>query len=293
MTSTTTGFPPGIKIIGYTRRGKRAPQQLIDFTESVGGELQPNDYPRKCDLAIIWGQYNPAVEAHQKLKKKPFLLMEYGYYGDQKSYTSLNYNGMHGCGTRPPPGIHPRPQPELRPWRDEKGAVLLCGHVPGDTMCRRGISPEEWYARIIPDIRSRYPGRRIIFRLHPRTGNVVPDGVDDYHDAADVPLEEAVRGVEVAYNYGSTVDVKLVCLGVPCASLGNISMVGNRPYKWDRTAWAHWISYCRWSLEELKDGTAARHIAKGYVDARESAALGQGCNACDTAPGESHFMHCT
>lgn len=286
-------FDEGIKIVAYARRRRAAPEKVQDFADSISPDIEVhmNDRPVKCDLAIIWGMYNLKVEEMQRKNGKPFLLLEYGYYGNHQEYTSINYNGMHGCGTRPPPGEKTRPKPTIWPWRNEKGTVLLCGHVPDDPLCRNGPTDKEWYADVIPRIRREYPGRSIRFRLHPRTGDNIPKGVDEYHNAKDVSLEEAVQGVEVAYNYGSTVDVKLTCLGVPCISESRISMVGNHAAPWDRTEWAHWISYCRWNREELRDGTAAKHISKGYMDARRAAEMGVRCQTCVSRP-EDDFMPC-
>ena len=272
-TSTTTDCLRPTKVIGFLRpEGHPANSKIQQFTASLGGECVSPGTQADCDLAVIWGMRNKDVIAQQTARKKPYIVMERGYYGDRRDNTALMYNGLHGRGWRPLPGRVSRPRPLLRDWRNNAGDILLIGQVPGD-MSLNGINIDTWYQTIITSLRKWYPQRRIVFRQHPNYPKPPPKGVDAWH-YADKPLEDSLVGVGLAVMYSSTAGVELIAKGVPCQVHDRTSMVWGVAPDSNRTRWAHWLSYCQWNDRELQDGTAAKFMLGGYAQLRSALLLG-------------------
>jgi hypothetical protein len=171
-------------------------------------------------------------------------------------------------------------------WKDHtKGAILLLVQLPGDASLR-GQDMAEWVKETVFKIRS-YTDREIIIRLHPAMGDkgrtafmgemsdLIFNNIKNitWSGGRAIPLLKDFErsGICISYSSGSAIDA--VLNGVPCITADEGNFVWpiasrsiddlNDPYLADKETvqqWLYDLSYCQWSTEEIKDGTAWKHF---------------------------------
>ncbi len=227
--------------------------------------------PDGLAFAACWGW-----RLGKKLKARGHrvLVMERGYVGDRVAWTSLGWDGLNGRARFPrvdDGGARWRQHFAhlMRPWRGGGERIVIMGQVPGD-MSIEGVDMPGWYEQAVKTCRrGSYP---VCFRPHPVAA---ARGHREWIAGAETLTGDLAAALDrtayvVTYNSNSAVDA--IMAGVPAVACDDHSMawevaghgLQSYPPAPDRTAWAHRIAWCQWSLDELRSGAAyeaARSVA--------------------------------
>jgi len=253
-----------VHIAEQESRKKHATEALLKGIQKLGIRYELRAYNEApagdSDFAVVWGHKHRCC-ALARSCALPLLVVERPYFGDRNRNYSLTWNWAHRLGTRPEAGKDARPGPELEPWHQGPiGSIVVFDQVPTDVMFQE--APKNWAQRIADQARIHWRKHSYV-RPHPqveRTG----------------PLEQALRSAYMGISFTSTAAVQCIASGVPCVAINPKSMAWDvaghtiaERIKPDREEWAHWLSYCQWSGEELEDGSALTHLLKAHDEAKE------------------------
>jgi hypothetical protein len=226
--------------------------------------------PARCELLVMWGVRRRDWIAAQARAGGEVCVLERGYVGDRFAWASVSFGGdLNGraefCGP-----FHDGSRWErhfahlMQPWRTaaelEGGYALVLGQVPGDaSLGGRDLAP--WYLAAARALHAQ--GWPVRFRPHPiavqrRIWRSVPGA-----RTLDGSLTEALAGAARAATYNSNAAVDAVLAGVPTIAMDKGSMawpvtaheIGPSEIATpDRTAWAHRLAWCQWTMEEMRSG---------------------------------------
>ena len=233
------------------------------------------DEPAPCDFAVIWG--SPFKHPRVKEATPRLLVMEAGHIGGRDltrlTYTSCGWNGLQRRGRYPKVEDGGQRWKALyadfmEPWRIQtEGYALLLGQVPGDFSLYGLPSGFQSWAQAQTNM-LRTLGYDVVFRPHPlcrKLGHLTtPDGAEESNGT----LAEDLAGASFAVAFNSTSSVESVLAGVPTVTLDEGAMawdvtshqLSTDRVQPDRHAWAHWLAYTQWRLDELSSGFAWEHI---------------------------------
>ena len=253
------------------------------------GQIAPG-----CDLTVTWGiRAAGAYDLHRQAGED-VLVLEHGYMGDRKKWTSTVFNGLNGDGEVEVPRTVSRERFDkhfshlLRPWRDvlPEAPVVLIGQVPGDASLRRMENWEDWYHATAKRIKDEM-GAAVVFRPHPVRPQALPSGLKVA--ATPQPLLEQLGGARLAVAFNSNALVESVLHGVPSVSfdrggmahdicLPGIMNTGHRLHfaaiedahadptnRPDRMPWASRLAWCQWAVEEMASGEAWEVLRQRYA----------------------------
>ncbi len=231
------------RIMRALQQGWDSPAQVVD-----------GDPPDDGQPFMVWGQTFLAAEIiPQALRSgRPFWQIDNGFFrsahGGVAGYYRFSYRGLspvllHGAQKR----IHI----EMAPWR-EQGRHIVLG-VPGEGFGRAiGLDMPAWTRRARLELQ-RVTRRPIMVR----------------HKAETRPLSADLRHAWALVTHSSNVAVDAVRAGVPVfvaatSPAAPVGVVGlgpiERPVMPDRTAWWDSLMCQQFTLDEMADGTAARHL---------------------------------
>ena len=187
---------------------------------------------RESDVAVLLGTtYWKALEDDGG----QFLLVDRCQYGDPEKWVTLGWNRrgraaeFHAKTTAKRWRQH---SVELKPWQTGRD-VVLCGEMPEP-----------------PDL-LQVAKACTHYRGHPaRPQNDTP-----------LPTKRGWDNVGQAVTWRSSVAVQAVMDGIPTVTLNQRNMawdvsshaVGEH-WTGDRTKWCHWLAWCQWSFDEIKEG---------------------------------------
>jgi hypothetical protein len=238
-----------------------------------------------CDLIVHYGYSETSRQlAYARANGIPQLILDLGYFGDRRATPSLGFNSINGLAIRPEPLEAARPKPVLKPWNHKipPETIMVCGQMPNDSnLLLGGIEDtNQWAADNIVELEKRYPDAEIIYRPHP------------YEPQIDnpKPIEEDLKDVDLVVTFSSNAGVDAIINGVPATADSRISMIsgidGRSTWNWNvsgidypdvrddvREQWAHWLSYCQWSYDELQDGV--KWVMESYDEAVIQSAVRQ------------------
>jgi hypothetical protein len=269
-----SGWPrsPLSWVPAYKRRKKlRFPRALIAGMKKEGvrvgfGKRTEPAVP-DADLAVIWSWKAKAVIDAFRTAGRPVLVMEQGYIYPRYQWCSLAVNGLNGRGAAPTATDGGERwnrlfADHLKPWREtDKGYSLVIGQVPGDASLD-GADIAAWVNTQVAGLLDL--GHEVVFRPHPRAPLPCPKGAT----LSTSSLTEDLAGAGRVVCFNSTTTVEAILAGVPTV----ITDPGSVAYRMgshdirdplvrpDRTQWCHDLAWRHWSLEELADGTAWRHL---------------------------------
>jgi len=233
----------------------------------------------KADVIVTWGWRRGK---QHKADGARVIVMERGYIGDRFQWSSLGIDGLNGRArfpVREDGGARFRKlgfDKYLQPERSRGAYALVCGQVKGD-MATEGVNLNEFYRRAALALQANY-GSRVVFRPHPKaTDRRDKSGL--LHgmivQAAGGSLEDAFEHADcvAAYNSNALTDAALA--GIPVIAADKGAMVwpiagqglDDRPrlFRTDkggsRSAWAHRLAWCQWSLDEMASGAAWEALA--------------------------------
>lgn len=165
---------------------------------------------------------------------------------------------------------------QLRPYRTDGSHIVVIGQVPLDASLR-GVDVSEWLQETVRAIRE-ISGRPILVRLHPSTRwryaekvkNAFAGRPDITVTAGERPLAEDLSGAWTCATLSSGAAVDALIEGIPPICLSPASLAYKicsrdladieRPKQPDREQFMRDLAYSQWSLAEMADGTAWRHI---------------------------------
>lgn len=269
-----------VKVVVYENRPFKALDALV---EGIPGVVKrPATEWEPCDVAVIFGTYKPAdpstgpkgeVIARTRQYGGRVLICERGYVRRDK-YLALGWDGINGradfCNADVPDDRWKALEIKLRYWKRRRGPVLLCGQVPWDASVQHH-DHIAWCRKTAETLRHR--GLYVMFRPHP----VALNKGGAFGIACTVSRKKFLKNdldrtsAVVTFNSNSAVDA--VIKGIPTIAMDEGSMAWDvtghsladliAPPMPDRREWAARIAYAQWTLEELADGTAWRHISAG------------------------------
>lgn len=245
-------------------------------------ELRPVTDYTLADTAVVFGVFKKNVPVswprgeimrRQKQAGGRTVVIDSGYVKrgmEPTSYYMVGFDGINGWADFRNKGM-PSDRwdelgTELKLWRDDGEAVILCGQVPWDASVQ-ALDMLDWLPDTAREIRARTQ-RKVIYRPHP-AARQHPGGVPGC-ETSTRPLAEdlAIAHCVVCYNSNSAVEA--IIDGVPAIVLGNGAMseaVAERsldnieqPRRPDRKQWVYDLAYCQWQPQEMAQGKAWRHL---------------------------------
>jgi hypothetical protein len=259
-----------------TMTGRPGPDRSsLDWREAFceglrrkGWDASLSTTPEPCDLLVMWGIRKQDIIARQKAAGGEVCILERGYLGDRFAWTSVSLGGSLNGRAR----FNNQGMPGdrwgrhfghlIQPWQTGGGYALLIGQVPGDQSIR-GVNIEAFYQQSAAALR-KYGWPDVRFRPHPKAGAV--------RGVAGIPviggtLHEAMAGAGLVMTYNSNTGVDAAMFGRPVIAMDRGSMAwdvaGHQVTEIvtpDRTAWAHNLAYCQWSMDEIARGEAWEHL---------------------------------
>lgn len=232
-----------------------------------GWDAQMSTDAKPCDLLVMWGTRRQDVIARQKAVHGQVCILERGYLGDRRLWTSVSFGGgLNGRGEfRGPHQDGSRFQKHfshlLKDWyQPARGYALLVGQVPGD-MSIRGVNIDAFYTQSAAALR-KYGWDDVRFRPHPlagrhRNGHVRGAVTADTEQSLQAAMDQA--GVVVTFN--SNTGVEAAMFGRPVIAMDEGSMAwdvaGHQVTEIvtpDRTPWANRLAWCQWTKDEFLSG---------------------------------------
>jgi hypothetical protein len=230
-------------------------------------------------------------ERQEKLGKRSIIvdsnLFLYADPGNSNKFLRYSYDGIFPdsgeyCNEDPDPKrwqlIKDRLGIKMKPYKFHGGDIVICCQRDGG-WSMRGSALMPWLVKTITQIR-KVSDRRIVVRFHPgdkgalnhkrmlvryRLPNVIISNhaniLSDFADAHCV------------INYNSSPAVAAAIEGIPTIVLDparsqaaevshhRLAEIENLK-EFDRETWIHKMAQMHWTLDELKDGTAWRHLRK-------------------------------
>jgi hypothetical protein len=201
------------------------------------------------------------------------------------SYDGIFPNTGEYCNADPDMGrwsiISKRLNIELKPWKSKGNNILICCQRDGGwSMDSQPLIP--WLIKTIQKIR-KYTDRHIIIRFHPGDKGILrhkrmlaryrlPNVTVSHSEY----LQEDFNKTHALVNYNSSPAVAAAIEGIPsfvldpersqaaAVSHHDLSQLENIK-EFDRTLWIHKMAQMHWTLDELKDGSAWRHLRKWAI----------------------------
>ena len=217
-------------------------------------------------------------------------LFLYADPGNSNKFLRYSYDGIFPntgeyCNDNPDPArwelISKRLNISLKPWKSGGKDILICCQRDGGwSMDSQALIP--WLIRTIKQIRN-HTDRRIIIRFHPgdkhnlkhrrmlaryRLPNVIVSHSEH--------IQQDFKQTYALVNYNSSPAVAAAIEGIPSFVLDptrsqaadvshhDLSQLENIK-EFDREQWIRKMAQMHWTLDELKDGTAWKHLRKWAI----------------------------
>ena len=174
----------------------------------------------------------------------------------------------------------------LKPWTTSGNHILVCLQRNGG-WSMQGLNNQDWAVETIKNIR-RHTDRKIVLRVHPGDGKarfyLNPNNKEYKLQGIDKDIEismntksflEDINGAHAVVVHNSSPAVGAAIEGIPVfltdptnsqakeVANTDLSKIEN-PKIFDRQQWVERISMFHWNFEELKNGTAWKHM-RNYV----------------------------
>jgi len=233
-------------------------------------------------------------EKQQRDKKRSIIvdsnLFLYADKGNSNQFLRYSYDGVFPntgeyCNDTPDPArwnlLSSRLGIKLKPWQKNGTNILICCQRDGGwSMGGEALMP--WLVRTIQQLR-KHSDRKIVIRFHPGDKNILnhkrmiaryrlPNVIISHN-------ENLLQDFDNAYcvvNYNSSPSIAAAIEGVPTIVLDparsqaaavshhSLDKIENLQ-EFDREPWIHKMAQMHWTLGELKDGTAWKHLRKWAI----------------------------
>lgn len=233
-------------------------------------------------------------ETQQKRGKRSIIvdsnLFLYADKNNSKQFLRYSYDGVFPntgeyCNSNPDPKrweiISKSLGISLKPWKmDGNFIVLCCQRDGGWSMDGKPLVP--WILNTVKEIR-KYSDRVIMIRFHPGDKNVLTHKrviakfkLKNIVISNSVDIRQDLVNAHALISYNSSPGVVSAIEGIPTFILDpvrsqasevahhNLEDIENRK-EFNRELWAHKMAQMHWTLDELKDGTAWRHLRQWAV----------------------------
>ena len=221
------------------------------------------DKPLDIDLAVVWGVNNQGLIQHLEKYDIDYLVLERGYIGDRKKFTSCGFNGLNGWADFQLEYVDDKRlhhvEQFLKPIRKEEGDyILVMGQVSGDASVRY-IGWNGWLQKTFDRLK-KSTDKPIYYRVHPLDHSpFIPTGMDVLGGKLDAAIQGAAHVVTLNSNSG----VDALLAGVPVISDDEGSMIWSaNPL--NRKEWLEEMSYCQWTIEEMASGETWQHLGRKF-----------------------------
>ena len=214
-------------------------------------------------------------------------LFLYADKGNTNKFLRYSYDGIFPntgeyCNSNPDPArwelISKRVGIKLKPWKKDGDDILLCCQRDGGwSMSGQSLLP--WVVKTATQIR-KFSDRRIVIRFHPGDKNILnhkrmlaryrlPNVIVSHQENI---LQDFITA-HCVINYNSSPAVAAAIEGVPVIVLDpqrsqaaevshhSLDQIENLQ-EFDRELWIQKMAQMHWTLDELKDGTAWKHLRK-------------------------------
>ena len=230
------------------------------------------------------------VMEHQQKRGKRTLIVDanlflYADPGNSNKFLRYSYDGIFPttgeyCNGNPDPArwelIKYRLGLELKPWKTNGSVILLCCQRDGGwSMDEQPLLP--WVVRTVQNIR-KYSDRTIVVRFHPGDKNQIEHkrSIARYRlpNVRVSNSESIMHDLQTAHclvNHNSSPGVVAAIEGIPVfltdpdrsqakdVAHNNFADIENIT-KFDRQPWIEKMAMMHWTLDELKAGTAWKHL---------------------------------
>ena len=217
-------------------------------------------------------------------------LFLYADKGNSNKFLRFSYDGVFPstgeyCNDNPDPArwdlIQKRLGIELKPWKNNGDCVLICCQRDGGwSMNGKPLMP--WLVTTVQRIR-KHSDRKIVVRFHPGDKNVLNHKrmlaryrLDNVSISHSENILEDFSKAHCVVNYNSSPAIAAAIEGIPTIVLDpsqsqaaevshhDLSKVENLQ-EFDRERWIQKMAQMHWTLDELKDGTAWKHLRKWAI----------------------------
>lgn len=199
------------------------------------------------------------------------LVLEKGYVGDRRDWTSAQFDGLNGRGWHPgadDDGARWRRHhgDAMQPWREPGGQyALLIGQCAGDKAVQN-LGIRAWYGNVAARALAAH-GWPVVFRQHPKVAQQEgPPGIPRLKG----DLEAALEGAALVLTLNSNVGVLAALAGVPAVAEDAGSMAwpvashdASEIVRPERSRWAAHLAWAQWQETELRSGDAWDHLRHG------------------------------
>lgn len=241
---------------GLERRG---------WTVTMSTDYQP------ADLVCMWGTRRTHIITAQKAVGGDVCILERGYIGDRKRYSSVSFGGgLNGYGEFRGPHADGSRFARLfadlmRPYdAPQDGYALIMGQVPGD-MSIRHVNIDQWYGLTAKALEKF--GWSVRFRAHPLAGKHGTRQGGGHLKQASGALCDALFGASLVVTFNSNAGVDAALFGRPVIAMDRGSMAyeiaGHQVDEIitpDRVAWAHALAWKQWTKAEMATGECMEAI---------------------------------
>ena len=256
---------------------------LKAFAEGCNGQLVSGWDYQPSEVAVVFGVYKSRIRAswprgkiieQQRKNNLDVIVLETGYInrGDgENHHYAAGWNGLNGrADFKNKDMTYERWRmlnTALRPYSPGKN-VILCAQVPWDASVDHH-DHLKWVKTTASQIK-KLTNRRCVFRPHPLAGDAVPVPYD--WEVSDLPLDEELKDAHAVVTFNSNSAVEALVYGKPVWAFDEGSMVWNvcnrsllnleTPEYHRRERWAHDLAYAQWTLDEMKQGLAWKHLSR-------------------------------
>lgn len=252
--------------------------------------IPPKGAPGRGDVLVIWNRYGDAEQLADRFEAGggTVLVAENGYIGSGggtpkltegpgNHYYALARHAHNGRGewTVGGPERWEALGVELQPWRTEGEHILICANRSFGM--KGGVMPLDWAVNVAGRLK-RVTKRRIVIRNHP--GNL----------AAKASLAEDLKNAHACVIWSSSCGVHALVAGVPViceapwwicrtAAFGSLALLASdcapRSHGWDkyRREALQRLAWAQWTVSEIANGTAFRHLLSDTRQAQSAAAV--------------------
>jgi hypothetical protein len=154
---------------------------------------------------------------------------------------------------------------DIAPRRAEGRQIIVAG-MSAKAAAVEGLRPQQWEQATINRLRQLSP-RPIVYRPKPNWLGSSPIPGSIYEKGTS--LEAALRGAHAVVTHHSNVAVDAILAGIPAIcpegvaapmSGKTLEEIETPPMPDGRAQWAADIAYCQWTIAEMQNGLAWRHL---------------------------------
>ena len=261
------GNPNHDRVILAFYEGCPEPKQLIKDYQYEPSEVAVVFGVNKTRVPMSWPRGK--VIARQRNENREVVVLETGYINRGEGETHHYAAGLNGLNGRAnfrnqgmPDDRARRLGVELKPYNQGED-IVLCGQVPWDASVD-STDHVAWLKECAAKLRTS--PRPVVFRPHP-SASLPPIKGCKY---SKKPLSDDLRNAWAVVTFNSNSGVEALIEGVPVFAFDEGSMVWsvcNRslsdiesPCLPDRKQWLNDLCYAQWTLDEMKEGLAWKHL---------------------------------